>query len=193
MKMSEVKQENDTLCAGCAQKTGTKKCSGCKQTYYCSQTCQVNHWHDHKSKCKQIRKQNKTKQQKSPTKSNLSKSLAENMKIQYEKENKKNRTPRIKVTKAINGVFKVKLLNKFLTNREKSIEFQYDYKLINSNQWKTTTFTTDLLGPKGLFFVRMPLNLKGYRIKCRLRARLTSKQINNTNNNDKKWFDFSKE
>ena len=218
--MTQVKQSNGnfTLCAGCNKQKGTKKCGGCKQTYYCSQKCQSNHWKDHKSQCKKIRKQNKLKQQKdtkssSPSKKNLNNTIANNMKLQYEKENKKRRTPRIKVTKAINGIFKVKLLNEFLRDKSLSVEFQFDYKLLSDNhklqQWKSSNFTSALIGGGGLFYVRMPLYLKGYFIKCRLRARLImDKQLkmdrfvhiiesdvkdDTISSSDTKWFDYSKE
>ena len=219
--MTQVKQDNDsvTLCAGCNKKKGTKKCGGCKQFYYCSQKCQIDHWVDHKIQCKKIRKQNKLKQQhnkqsksSSPSKKKLNNTFANNMKLQYQKENKKRRTPRIKVTKAINGIFKVKLLNEFLRNKKLDIEFQFDYKLLSDDktnsqkqEWKSSNFTSSLIQGNGLFCVRMPLNLKGYFIKCRLRARLIDdpREINRfdhvlENNNDddeteSKWFDFSKE
>eukprot|EP01084_Bolivina_argentea_P093741 168558_1 len=29
-----------------------KRCSGCKQVYYCSKQCQSNHWKQHKKECK---------------------------------------------------------------------------------------------------------------------------------------------
>ena len=212
-KMADSKSNSDKLCGGCKQ-TGTKICSGCKQIYYCSQQCQKDHWKAHKSECNKIRKQNKLKQQKSnktpsKKKTTLNNTIAANMKLQYDKENKKRRTPRIKVTKAVNGIFKVKLLNEFLRDKKNNIQFQFDYKYLfcsnplndtQKQQWISNTFTTSLIQENGLFAVRMPLNLKGYYIKCRLRARLilnpASKQCTEKTRDDiveSKWFEFSKE
>ncbi|GMH10708.1 hypothetical protein Nepgr_012549 [Nepenthes gracilis] len=44
---------DDDRCALC-RKSATKKCSRCKAVWYCSQTCQVEHWKsEHKRKCKE--------------------------------------------------------------------------------------------------------------------------------------------
>lgn len=224
----EAGNDDERVCGYCQKQKGTKKCGGCKQIYYCSQQCQIDHWQDHKSECKKIRKQNKLKKDKEKSKSKskgktLNNTIAQNMKLQYDKENKKRRTPRIKVTKAVNGIFKVRLLNEFLRDKRNRIEFQFDYKYLNADkeEWITNTFTSQLIEQNGYFAVRMPLNLKGYYIKCRLRARLMlnktlvdkqkylkykqglvddakiketeEKKIENTEIIDSKWFDYSKE
>jgi len=39
-------------CASCHSKTeNLKRCSGCKTVFYCSKTCQKNHWKEHKPDC----------------------------------------------------------------------------------------------------------------------------------------------
>ena len=39
-------------CASCHSKTeNLKRCSGCKRVFYCSKTCQKNHWKEHKPDC----------------------------------------------------------------------------------------------------------------------------------------------
>ena len=39
-------------CAFCHSKTeNLKRCSGCKRVFYCSKTCQKNHWKEHKPEC----------------------------------------------------------------------------------------------------------------------------------------------
>lgn len=45
------------ICANCYKKSShvLKRCSGCKQTYYCSKKCQSEHWKkDHKLVCKEL-------------------------------------------------------------------------------------------------------------------------------------------
>lgn len=42
------------LCAVCG-KEGPKRCSRCKQVYYCSETCQTRHWPMHKQECNIIK------------------------------------------------------------------------------------------------------------------------------------------
>eukprot|EP01083_Nonionella_stella_P075999 206883_1 len=186
--------DSDPRCSGCNEHKGSKTCSGCKQTYYCSIECQKSDWSSHKTECKRIRKQRKkhkqldSKQTQHTQNQSLASSMAENMRKQYDKENKKRRTPRIKVTKAINGIFKVKLLNEFLRNKQSNLkfQFQFDYKLIHDTQWNCCHFTSVLLDSSGVFCVRMPLHLNGYHIKCRLRAHLILEE------EPIKWFDFSK-
>lgn len=47
----------DMCCANCKKGTAVskslKKCSRCKNTYYCSRDCQRSHWKEHKKICKQ--------------------------------------------------------------------------------------------------------------------------------------------
>lgn len=39
-------------CAFCHSNTESlKRCSGCKRAFYCSKTCQRNHWKEHKPEC----------------------------------------------------------------------------------------------------------------------------------------------
>ena len=33
----------------------TKRCSKCKNTHYCSKTCQTKHWHEHSTDCKRMK------------------------------------------------------------------------------------------------------------------------------------------
>jgi ankyrin repeat protein len=35
---------------------GIKKCTACKQVWYCGEQCQLLHWPTHKSKCKEVAK-----------------------------------------------------------------------------------------------------------------------------------------
>ncbi|KAK4884912.1 hypothetical protein RN001_001183 [Aquatica leii] len=45
--INDVPQKN---CAGCG-KNAMQRCSRCKNIWYCSRNCQVNHWSDHKAIC----------------------------------------------------------------------------------------------------------------------------------------------
>jgi hypothetical protein len=45
-------------CVVC-QKEGIKRCSQCKQEFYCTRECQVQHWPEHKKTCKPIPKEPK--------------------------------------------------------------------------------------------------------------------------------------
>jgi len=44
----------DGFKCGHCQKEATKRCSKCKQEFYCSRECQVTHWKEHKKVCKPI-------------------------------------------------------------------------------------------------------------------------------------------
>ncbi|XP_044735852.1 zinc finger MYND domain-containing protein 10 [Chrysoperla carnea] len=50
-KMIEKSENNQgQICAGCGR-NGLKKCSKCKNEWYCGRECQVNHWPQHKENC----------------------------------------------------------------------------------------------------------------------------------------------
>lgn len=52
---SNAKIEADSkTCANCSRAYCTKKCSRCKQVYYCSTECQKKHWRPHKHSCKTV-------------------------------------------------------------------------------------------------------------------------------------------
>ncbi|CAH3015275.1 unnamed protein product [Porites evermanni] len=38
-------------CFNCEKNCETKRCTGCHQAFYCSKTCQKNHWGKHKENC----------------------------------------------------------------------------------------------------------------------------------------------
>lgn len=38
-------------CFNCEKNCETKRCTGCHQAFYCSKTCQKNHWSKHKENC----------------------------------------------------------------------------------------------------------------------------------------------
>lgn len=44
----EIKEKN--VCAGCG-KQAIQRCSQCKNEWYCSRSCQVAHWSQHKETC----------------------------------------------------------------------------------------------------------------------------------------------
>ena len=79
---------NRSLCAHCNVEEGTKRCSGCKQTYYCSKECQTKHWQIHKKKCKQIRrKKAKRNTNTKPKQHGIYKSMAQSMFLESETSN----------------------------------------------------------------------------------------------------------
>jgi len=43
-------------CGNC-QKEASKRCSKCKQEFYCTRECQVQHWKEHKKVCKPLGKE----------------------------------------------------------------------------------------------------------------------------------------
>ena len=53
MKKSEMSERK---CAKCKTKRGVKKCSACKNEYYCSRECQREDWKRHKVECKKSAK-----------------------------------------------------------------------------------------------------------------------------------------
>lgn len=56
-------------CGYCARNNATKRCSGCKNIYYCSVKCQVSHWkYGHKKICKSGSSSNNKKSVNKPKK-----------------------------------------------------------------------------------------------------------------------------
>ena len=94
------------------------------------------------------------------------------MRLHHVKETNKKRTPRLKIMKAVNGIFKVQILNAFLKNKQNRLEFQCDCRAEHEREWKSTHFASHILRNDGRFCVRMPLHLFAYRAVLRLRARL---------------------
>ena len=57
-KNRSAKKQATRICAGCKKdlgKSGGKVCSGCNSIFYCSRTCQVSHWKQHKAECKRLK------------------------------------------------------------------------------------------------------------------------------------------
>ena len=50
--MSEVRQEIKEYCKICKTTVGLRRCSKCKQAYYCSEAHQQSDWRTHKLECK---------------------------------------------------------------------------------------------------------------------------------------------
>lgn len=46
-----AQEEISRFCAQCSKPNCTKRCSECKNIYYCSKECQKNHWNVHKKNC----------------------------------------------------------------------------------------------------------------------------------------------
>lgn len=51
---SKDKAETNNPCGFCNLFGCTKKCSRCKETFYCSTNCQAQDWNQHKSHCKKV-------------------------------------------------------------------------------------------------------------------------------------------
>ena len=48
--------QREPQCASCHSKTvALHRCSGCKRVFYCSKTCQKNHWKEHRPECQKYR------------------------------------------------------------------------------------------------------------------------------------------
>ena len=52
-----AKKQATRICAACKKGLGKggKVCSGCNSIFYCSRTCQVSHWKQHKAECKRLK------------------------------------------------------------------------------------------------------------------------------------------
>eukprot|EP01084_Bolivina_argentea_P061489 112375_1 len=173
-------------CANCSKTNANKKCSGCKCTYYCSQQCQVNHWKSHKKECKKLRKKGvKTDKKKTIRK------FEDNIRIQMERQERKQRKPRLQVGKPRNGTIKIQILNDFLIHNSRDMQFElaykYKYNKIKTNtttQWQTTYFDSNVLTKKGIFWLKIALKLHENEITFRIRAKYTL--------NLSDWFEWSK-
>eukprot|EP01084_Bolivina_argentea_P212548 361262_1 len=71
--MSQVKGK----CSNCGNTERTKKCSGCKQVWYCNTDCQKKNWMKHKKQCKKLTQKNQN-DSKAKGKDNHKKSEAKN-------------------------------------------------------------------------------------------------------------------
>lgn len=49
------------LCAVCQSMHDPKPCAGCRGVYYCSKACQIQHWREHKTICRQIQRERSTR------------------------------------------------------------------------------------------------------------------------------------
>ena len=46
-------QKSIRNCDACSKESPSKKCSRCRNTYYCDRECQISHWQVHKKECNQ--------------------------------------------------------------------------------------------------------------------------------------------
>ena len=47
-----LREAPEKVCSLCNAPRARSKCTGCLRVYYCSVTCQTNHWKEHKPKCR---------------------------------------------------------------------------------------------------------------------------------------------
>eukprot|EP01084_Bolivina_argentea_P039457 72918_1 len=170
-------------CSSCMNTNATKLCSGCKSIWYCSIECQSTHWSSHKKECKLLsKKRNKTCKKNEKNK----KSFAINIQQKYEKEQKKQSKTKLNIEESINGITKFQILNDFLVNNTKKLQFQFKHHISTNSKWKSVYFTCNKITKRGHFWIRMRMFLYSYQIKCKIRAKYAD-------NTDTKWFDWSKQ
>ena len=111
------------LCACCRVNGGTKRCGGCKQTYYCSRECQTKHWPSHKTKCKEIKKKNNKKKASKQNEGNIYQSIAKNMFKQTS-----SITQRLTYEERIEKIFQIDQE----LNEENKVNDKYVYDLVSA-------------------------------------------------------------
>ena len=159
-------------CFNCSQIGANKRCSGCNQTFYCSKSCQADHWPSHKKQCKKLRKSQKNRngiESNSKNTNSASSGFAENIRHRTLLLQKRQRTPKLQVSKARNGTIKIQILNAFLVQNCRGIHFQLDYHF-NDRQWQSTYFDDKTVNKRGEFWLKYPVKLYPYSMRFRLRA-----------------------
>lgn len=54
-------RKKSTCCVACGNPKDLKTCSACKQIWYCSRSCQLSDWRNHKDECAELKSKTKSK------------------------------------------------------------------------------------------------------------------------------------